>query len=364
MINCFRSTRQEMVPPKGTWDWLRSLLFLKKDERVSMPLFRRARSYTPMVLGGWEKSWMENYASIIGSLTLGALTIPGTHGSGTYCAYSPFAQGHEKTQSLPISQQLELGIRALDIQIGQESKGKFIISHDMFRTKYTTKQALTEVVKFVEAHPMEIVILDINKFTVLEWVEVGFDYVSLKAQLADILLPYALPPDNSSTSTLNDIWGAKDLKRIVVAWDGPEPDSYMWSGIAKHTYADVRTPQQLHQAIAEDSWPVGAKEGLWSLGVFESVDFVHTPRLNSIDTFPSIDNWFYGCGDWALKANIISLDFFEEFGNIVVSSVCANLIKGHGTLKMLRCIMESVRDYSHDNSDGWVVVSEVKSMTS
>ena len=69
-----------------------------------------------------------------------------------------------KTQCMSIAQQLHFGIRSLDLRIGQNSPGDYIICHGEWRTNYSLAQALKEVTDFIDNTTKEIVILDFHRF--------------------------------------------------------------------------------------------------------------------------------------------------------------------------------------------------------
>ena len=87
--------------------------------------------------------------------------------------------------------QLNRGIRVLDVRIGQNSPGDYIISHDTWRTKYSLSQALQEIKSFISATEKEIVILDFHRFNQLS--KESFDYDQLKSQVKLALKGYYLP---------------------------------------------------------------------------------------------------------------------------------------------------------------------------
>ncbi len=74
--------------------------------------------YTPIQLpeSSLYKSWMKYYSASLQKLTLGEMTLPGTHDSGTYDPVSAFGSPWIKTQSMSLAQQLNHGIRVLDLR--------------------------------------------------------------------------------------------------------------------------------------------------------------------------------------------------------------------------------------------------------
>ena len=278
-------------------------------------------SSTPLAL-----QWMKYYSDVLGKLTLTGMTLPGTHDSGTYDPVSVIGKQWIQTQNLSLLDQLNRGIRVLDLRIGQNSPGDYIISHDKWRTEYSLSQALQEVKDFISATDKEIVILDFHRFNQIG--DQSFDYDQLKRQVKSSLNGYYLPVSQGQGKTLSEIWKTSGQGRIVVAWNSKTRDSsYMWPGVDQHWYFDADRKDKLKSDLEKDFTSPPSKTEMWSTCVFVTPSWNRTPRSNAEDLCPTIDNWFYGCSDWTLKANIISTDFFDLYNNTVQASICASIIK-------------------------------------
>ena len=272
--------------------------------------------------------WMECYSDVLKELTLTEMTLPGTHNSGT-CRPVAVYPANEiiRTQSMSLRNQLNLGIRVLDLRIGQNSPGNYIISHDKYRTRYSLSDALQEIVGFINDTRKEIVILDFHRFNNLG--QGDFDFDQLKAEVNNSFDGYRLLP-NSQGRTLGEIWQTCGRQRIVVAWnhDQSYDPTYMWPGVKQSWYRYAYTVDQLYSAI-EDDMRNPPDNGMWSAGVFLAPSF-HTrwqPINNAKLLNPIIDNWFYGCATWTIKANIITTNFFEGFNHTVQACICASILK-------------------------------------
>ncbi len=126
----------------------------------------------------------ENWMSAFWEYELGQLpVIPGTHNSGThkFISHRRFSRVNypiyrfAKTQSLSIRQQLDIGIRCLDLRLHMKEnkvwdreEGKYVvtdgkvrISHS-FDTSYTLDEVMQEVKDFLYEHPSESVLLYIR----------------------------------------------------------------------------------------------------------------------------------------------------------------------------------------------------------
>ena len=269
--------------------------------------------------------WMFYYSDVLGKLTLNEMTLPGTHDSGT--SKPKFVPGDLwiRTQALPLVQQLQFGIRVLDLRIGQNSPGDYLIVHDIWRTDYTLEAALKEITDFVDndATNKEIVVLDFHRFVNLG--EGSYDYKELKAQIRSHLDGYLLSVENGHEKPLEQIWQNCGKARVVVAWNTSDPDTYMWPGVNQRWYNNADSKVKLYEAIKEDM--LNPPSGFWAACSFLESSALHPPKDNAVDTDPTIKQWYFGGSDFCEKANIISVDFFREHTNVVQASIIGSLLK-------------------------------------
>ena len=267
--------------------------------------------------------WMEHYSSLLGKLTLAEMTLPGTHNSGTYRPVSTVGAPWIRTQEVSLAQQLNSGIRCLDLRIGQNCPGDYILCHNTWRTSYTLAQALKEITEFIDSSTKEIVVLDFHRFVNLG--HGSYDYSQLKQQIASTLSGYCIPQSRAG-DTLGAIWSSGGQKeRIVVAWNASNPDSCMWLGVKQQWYSNADTLRKLYRSIRSDMQnPPG---WLWATCAFVTPCVFSSPRKNAIKADPTITNWFFGGSTFCEKANIISVDFFNEYSNVIQASVMGSLLK-------------------------------------
>ena len=267
--------------------------------------------------------WMEHYSSLLGKLTLTEMTLPGTHNSGTYQPVSIVGSLWVKTQELSLAQQLNYGIRCLDLRIGQNSPGNYVICHDTWRTRYSLAQALKEVTDFIDSNTKEIIVLDFHRFVNLG--SGNYDYSQLKQQITSALSGYCLPPSRAGDS-LGAIWCSVGQKeRIVAAWNTSNPDSYMWPGVDQQWYRDADSLKKLYEFIKSDMQnPPG---WMWAACSFMSPSLISSPKSNAVNTGPTISNWYFGGSAFCEKANIITVDFFNKYSNVIQASIIASLLK-------------------------------------
>lgn len=306
----------------GSIGWIHNgtLCLLLQEKKTPLP--------SRPILSVLGTQWMRYYSEVIGNLTLTEMCLPGTHDSGTYQPDFPLGREWIRTQSLSLRDQLNSGIRALDLRIGQNRPGDYIISHDTWRTRYTLSQALKEVTDFIHANSKELVVLDFHRFNNLG--KGDFDFDQLKAQVKDSLQGFSLPVTEGSGKTLKELWqgAASGQQRVVVTWndDASIDSSYMWPGINQHWYSAADNKAKLYNALARDFNTPPSRDVMWSSCVFRTVSILQSPFVNAKELRPDVDNWFYGCADWSLKANILSTDFCPDCNNVIHASICACLL--------------------------------------
>jgi 1-phosphatidylinositol phosphodiesterase len=100
--------------------------------------------------------WM---SSLDGTFPLSRFSIPGTHDTGA--RYEPIT-GTSKCQTLTITEQLEAGVRFLDIRCRHQND-LFNIYHGSVDQKASYASVLEEVFRFLAANPRETVIMSVKE---------------------------------------------------------------------------------------------------------------------------------------------------------------------------------------------------------
>lgn len=98
-----------------------------------------------------HSSWM---GDIPDDVLVTALSIPGTHNSG--CIVGPL--GVAKTQNLDIPEQLNAGIRFLDIRLAHYQDG-LLVHHDVIYMGKSYKDVLEICAEFLAQHPSETILM-------------------------------------------------------------------------------------------------------------------------------------------------------------------------------------------------------------
>ncbi|XP_063976122.1 uncharacterized protein LOC135162009 [Diachasmimorpha longicaudata] len=285
-------------------------------------------------------NWMYNNKSVLKHLSLPQLVIPGTHQSGAY--EHPGTLGiWNLCQDLSIEQQLELGIRYLDIQPSCErSKGRcasFYVEYSLLKMM-SMSEVFSELKAFLNK-TNEIVILSFSDFSTEFQSDEDhgrfMDYI--KHKLGDYLYPLNTTPHGWSTS-LKKIWSAK--KSVIVSYNyGGPVDPAFGTGV-EQSWCYCKRPDDLHVFFA-DPW----KRREWDTRTSPSVDVVQlTPGWEIIvtqdssetdytfdfkvwtDEFsPKVFKWYHE--EWNVSSNVVVVDFFEATG-IVDLAVHWNLKRG------------------------------------
>lgn len=93
---------------------------------------------------------------------LSQINIPGAHNSGTYNFNKFIFRNYVKTQNLSITDQLNFGIRFLDIRC-RHINNAFAIHHDRFYCNLTFGQVLKQCISFLQEYESECIILLIKE---------------------------------------------------------------------------------------------------------------------------------------------------------------------------------------------------------
>eukprot|EP00794_Sanderia_malayensis_P004239 gene4239-4802_t len=195
-------------------------------------------------------NWMSNLPTSLHKKPVTGLCIPGSHDSGTFSLdkNSKIAPNESilikrlakifrsvaknivykwsVTQNENLVKQLEYGARYLDLRVGYQPEVKeFRVVHGLYGL--TCNDMFKEIMEFLDAHPKEILILDIANL-------VGFNdeahtlFVSLLEDCIGKKL-YG-PSDLGLNSTLHDIWEAQ--KQVITIYGNPEivqSNPLLWS---------------------------------------------------------------------------------------------------------------------------------------
>lgn len=202
--------------------------------------------------------WMGAMASVLAAKPLCAVAMPGTHDSATYkfnkeLGASPdndltstiqdkleFGRGIIRKigskitdgilsaiysrlcqcQAMTCKQQLQAGIRYLDLRVAKAPDGNFYSCHGVFCVAVT--EILQEIKEFLDAHSKEIVLLDFNHFYDME----KEHHDQLAALITSTLGAdkMATTPPLKATSLVQEFWDA-GAQAVVIYHDTPTRDA-------------------------------------------------------------------------------------------------------------------------------------------
>ncbi len=302
---------------------------------------------------------MELFAPCIQKLKLTELTLPGTHDSGTYPA-SGISQPWVQTQYLNIREQLEQGIRALDLRLIIDGSGdnRFQICHDTYTFGLTLKDVLNQITSFLSSTNKEIVILDLHQIININKWSAG-DYKEMANLIIRQIGSDKFIPSSAENQPLNEIWRTSgrvivgslgDRSKEALEWleknkEVPEwlknntpfwSDSVKqyWCGTSLTTWSSVAAYMQ--NIIDNTNAP---ENHLWSL----MSQYNYTiPSFGKPAYVPEeISSFFSGLN--GVKSNIISTDWWNRVNNpwtahteinvpnfsALICAVPYNMIKGY-----------------------------------
>lgn len=103
-------------------------------------------------------SWMSGLQD---NISISKISIPGTHDSGARVD-APVVSGTAKTQDLSIAEQLNAGVRFLDIRC-RHIDNSFTIHHGAIYQNLNFDDVLNACYSFLESHPSETIIMSVKE---------------------------------------------------------------------------------------------------------------------------------------------------------------------------------------------------------
>jgi len=198
-------------------------------------------------------AWITKYYDYLKDKPLNKIALPGSHDSGTHNldgtwtnsvsdAFAPdtddtkrglsfLGPGYDKwakAQERTIYQQLEDGIRYLDIRVCVDKSGTMKTCHGLYGVSLTT--VINDIVKFVNKYPKEPILIDFNHF--YDWSEkiangkeneAGYQGIrqsklnELAGMIERTIGPRLAPNTLNPNSTLKDLMATG--RPLIVLWD-------------------------------------------------------------------------------------------------------------------------------------------------
>lgn len=167
-------------------------------------------------------SWMARiYCDDRKYTRLSDCAIVGSHDSAT-CNLDGIRQGWVVTQTQGIKDQLQAGVRYLDVRITKDFNGRYVVHHDSVLGGEVKNEVIHPLQNFLEGHSQEVVILKmqfsgVNKQEVLHYLKHGIKSLSechaLPVQYADT--GRLIPPGHVTFAEM----GVKKKNLIILVSD-------------------------------------------------------------------------------------------------------------------------------------------------
>ncbi len=278
-----------------------------------------------------KSKWMGELYQSRPDTPLTGMTIPRTHNAGTYkiTPSSDIVPGESKwyylgkhlvsswakTQYRTIYEQLELGIRSFDFRIALDVAGVPWIGHAMYSVPL--KEALSDIQRFTQEHPLEVVLLTYVLETAYARVvseERGREILQETTLATEKSLPGKVLPFSQSV-TLKDFWEYRKsiviLNEVQKVW----PNSYQTDEVYRQldqaaalNRANAFTELQLIFTVSKE----------FKHFINPKYFFFQGPEDNCLSLF-SADlrklgpSWIRYWREMGYHLNLVATDFFDQF---------------------------------------------------
>lgn len=149
-------------------------------------------------IGYHNSTWM---SEIEGSKKISELSIPGTHGSMALHGISVFDEDLTRNQTMNLSQQLNSGIRYVDMRV-KCVKDSFAMHHGIVYQKAMFEDVLQEIIQFLKDHPNETILMRLKEDTDPETGSQSFEQIFNNYKEGNA--PYFWDPDSVASSERNN----------------------------------------------------------------------------------------------------------------------------------------------------------------
>ena len=133
-----------------------SMLDRDSNENSVAPITKKNNraSLLPIAMNSWMSGIQDN-------ISISKISIPGTHDSGARVD-APVVSGTAKTQDLSIAEQLNAGVRFLDIRC-RHIENAFAIHHGAIYQNLNFDDVLNACYAFLDSHPSETIIMSVKE---------------------------------------------------------------------------------------------------------------------------------------------------------------------------------------------------------
>ncbi|XP_007954960.2 PI-PLC X domain-containing protein 1 [Orycteropus afer afer] len=295
-------------------------------------------------LRGTNADWMSELCPRLWDVPLHHLSIPGSHDTMTYCLNkkSPIAHDQPKllqllgkmvpcvtrpvvlkwsaTQVLTVTEQLDAGVRHLDLRVAHMAEGSQQNLHfvHMIYTTALVEDTLTEICEWLERHPREVVILACRNFEGMTDDLHQYLVSCIKNIFGDLLCPRGEVP------TLRQLWACGH--QVILSYEDEGSVSRhreLWPGIPYWWGDKVKTDDLIRYLESRKSSgrPGGSRLFVAGINLTENLAYVlvHPAKSLKTMTLPSLPH----LGAWVREqcpgpgsrcTNIIAGDFIGADG--------------------------------------------------
>jgi len=240
-----------------------------------------------------------------------------------------------KSQQQNIGQQLNNGIRYLDLRVAEKSENEFHIVHSKYSANIDN--ILQDVANFVKTNPNEIIILDFNHFYNMTCKSHEELIKKIKGKIGDAMAPRSM----TAKAKVNELWNAN--KSIIVLYSN-EPSLKNNPNLWSENSIDSPWPNKTNVTDLKKELDSKLPN---SKNVFFVLQGILTPSTKMIaeglipsSTYPSslkelATQVTPKVGDWASKwteknVNIVIADWAEEYPDFVKNIVNLNIKSNNG----------------------------------
>lgn len=195
-----------------------------------------------------RSNWMERYAGAR-VLPIGETILLGTHNSG-YDKKAPGTNDHETCQDVTIYDQLQWGVRVLDLRVQFYSRiahaGRFSIFHNSTNGRNVERDVLQALLNYrrdAQANK-EIVILNFHRFKDFTDAAHAEFCVLLKRVLGRSIIPASC-----KETAIVQLWGLN--KNTVVSYNSSSRDSLFWPGVNQRWIGQNQPRLEILKAFVE-----------------------------------------------------------------------------------------------------------------
>jgi len=278
-------------------------------------------------------NWM-SATPAIDNLSLGELTLPGTHNAGCdrQASYPLIPGAHWLAcQHDSFAAQLNNGSRALDLRLDFDGPAtefeKFRFQHNGYRSSRNLLALFAAVNLFLRDNLDEFVILDFHQ---LKDGQQSFDYALFNEMMLRYLGERIIPTGNRGLP-LGELKKISGKQRVLVAaQQHPELNPAWFCEKVEHKWSGIgdTNVKELEQHITNVLRSPPPRTSLWSLSATS-----YSKAGGPVDIHDELDNWFDpATHNQSERCNIINVDFMEE-SQLVAYCRSASLINARKARK-------------------------------